>query len=182
MSKALRLSEKWFRRGLWLVAFVFAGFLIGLGGTVVDDLPKVEKPLRIEDFLDRPAADRLRATITQSEATAREARDALEQARLRRRVAEADTRTTRESFQNWLSTRRATQLADQDPEVIARTQALDRLKAAERVAEAAVQRQEQAATLEQTVAVFQLDQQAPARATVATSRPAARPVGQLAWQ
>ena len=29
MSKALRLSEKWFQRGLWLVALVFAGFLIG---------------------------------------------------------------------------------------------------------------------------------------------------------
>ena len=29
MSKALRLSEKWFRRGLWLVAVVFASFLIG---------------------------------------------------------------------------------------------------------------------------------------------------------
>ena len=25
MSKSLRLSEKWFRRGLWLVALVFAG-------------------------------------------------------------------------------------------------------------------------------------------------------------
>ena len=32
MSKALRLPEKWFRRGLWLVAVVFASFLIGLGG------------------------------------------------------------------------------------------------------------------------------------------------------
>ena len=64
MSKALRLSEKWFRRGLWLVAFVFAGFLVGLGGTIVSDLPKVEKPLRTEDFLDRAAADRLRAGKT----------------------------------------------------------------------------------------------------------------------
>ncbi|MDP2066717.1 MAG: hypothetical protein Q8K38_12195 [Burkholderiaceae bacterium] len=36
MSKALRLSEKWFRRGLWVVAVVFAGFLI--------------------DFINRPAA------------------------------------------------------------------------------------------------------------------------------
>ena len=63
MSKALRLSEKWFRRGLWLVAFVFAGFLIGLGGTLVNDLPKVEKPLQLDDFLDRAAANRLRATM-----------------------------------------------------------------------------------------------------------------------
>lgn len=143
MSKGLRLSEKWFRRGLWLVAIVFAGFLVGLGGTIVGDLPKVEKPLRTEDFLDKPAADRLRAGIRDAERTAREAQDALEQARLKRRVAEADTQTARESFQNWIATRRATQLADQDPEVIARTQALDRLKVAERNAQAAEQRQDQ---------------------------------------
>lgn len=143
MSKALRLSEKWFHRGLWLVAVVFAGFLIGLGGTVVGDLPKVEKPIGVEDFMDRAAADRLRAAIKQSEQTTREAQDALAQARLKRRVAEADTQTARESFQNWVATRRATQLSDQDPEVIARTQALDRLKVAERAAQAAEQRQEQ---------------------------------------
>ena len=61
MSKALRLSEKWFRRGLWLVALVFASFLIGLGGTVVGDLPKVEAPLQLDDFLDQAAAQQLRA-------------------------------------------------------------------------------------------------------------------------
>jgi predicted RNA-binding Zn-ribbon protein involved in translation (DUF1610 family) len=143
MSKSLRLSEKWFHRGLWLVAVVFAGFLIGLGGTVVGDLPKVEKPLRVEDFLDQPLADRLRAGIQQSERNAREAQDALEQARLKRRVAEADTQTGRESFQNWLATRRVTQLSEQDPEVIARTQSLDRLRQAERAAQGAEQRQDQ---------------------------------------
>ena len=63
MSKALRLSEKWFRRGLWLVAVVFAGFLIGLGGTIVGDLPKVETPLQVDDFLDRAEAEKLRAQI-----------------------------------------------------------------------------------------------------------------------
>ncbi len=31
MSKALRLSEKRLHRGLWLVAIVFAWFLVGLG-------------------------------------------------------------------------------------------------------------------------------------------------------
>ncbi|HEX2546468.1 MAG TPA: serine endopeptidase [Ramlibacter sp.] len=143
MSKSLRLSEKWFRRGLWLVAIVFAGFLVGLGGTLVGDLPKVEEPLGTDQFLDRAAAERLRAGIKEAERTARDAQDALEQARLKRRVAEADTQTARESFQNWIATRRATQLSDQDPEVIARTQAVDRLKQAERNAQAAEQRQDQ---------------------------------------
>jgi len=144
MSKALRLSEKWFHRGLWLVALVFAGFLIGLGGTVVGDLPKVERQLSVDDFLDRAAADRLRAGIQQADRAAHDAQEALEQARLRRRVAESDTQAARESFRNWLATRRATQRPDQDPELIARTEALDRLQAAERAAQATQQKQEQA--------------------------------------
>ena len=64
MSKALRLSEKWFRFGLWLVAFAFASFLIGLGGTVVRNLPQVEQTLDLEDFIDKPAADKARATCS----------------------------------------------------------------------------------------------------------------------
>ena len=63
MSKALRLSEKWFRRGLWLVAFVFASFLIGLGGTVVRNLPQVEHSYSLEDFIDRDAATQARNAI-----------------------------------------------------------------------------------------------------------------------
>ena len=63
MSKALRLSEKWFRFGLWIVAFVFASFLIGLGGTVVENLPKVEHRVTLENFIDKPAAERLRAEL-----------------------------------------------------------------------------------------------------------------------
>src|SRR5437867_7561156 len=115
MSKALRLSEKWFRRGLWLIAIVFAGFLIGLGGTVVGDLPKVEHAWSVDDFLDRPAAERLRGQINSSQRHAEDVQAALDQARLKHRVAQSDTQSARETFSNWLATRRATQLAEQDP-------------------------------------------------------------------
>lgn len=42
VNKSLRRTEKWSRRGLWLVALVFASFLIGLGSIVVKDLSKIE--------------------------------------------------------------------------------------------------------------------------------------------
>lgn len=42
MNNAIRLSEKWFVRALWLISLVFAFFLIGLGNAVVGDLPQVE--------------------------------------------------------------------------------------------------------------------------------------------
>ena len=136
MSKSLRLSEKWFRRGLWLVAFVFAGFLIGLGGTIVGDLPKVEPQVETNDFIDEPQADPLRQSIKAAERTQRDAQDALDQAELKLRTAQADTAAARESFDNWIATRSATQRSEQNPEVIARTRELDRLKKAEREAQA----------------------------------------------
>ena len=145
MSKSLRLSEKWFRRGLWLVALVFASFLIGLGGTIVGDLPQVETPLQVDDFLDKPAAQALRAQIRDAEQAGETAQTALEQAQLQRSKARSETQGERETFNNWLATRSATQQSDQDPEVIARTQSLDRLKLVERKTQQAVETQQQAA-------------------------------------
>lgn len=144
MGKALRLSEKWFRRGLWLVALVFAGFLIGLGGTIVGDLPKVEAPLRVDDFLDRTAAQALRGQVKEARQSEQDAQAALEQARLQRAKARSESQAERETFNNWLAARHATQRAEHDPEVIARTQALDALKGRERQAQQAVEAQEQA--------------------------------------
>ncbi|TAG27961.1 MAG: serine endopeptidase [Burkholderiales bacterium] len=145
MSKSLRLSEKWFRRGLWLVAFVFAGFLIGLGGTVVGDLPKVEKQLELDDYLDKPQAERLRNSIALAGRTERNSNEALDQARLKLDTARADANTARESFDAWIATRSATQRSEQDPQVLERTRELDRLKAAERSARAALEAQDKIA-------------------------------------
>ena len=128
MSKSLRLSEKWFRRGLWLVALVFASFLIGLGGTVVGDLPRVERALELDDFIDRAAAAPLRETIKAAEKTELAASRELEQISLQLSAAQQASANARETFGNWIATRRATAQPDQDTELIARTKALDALK------------------------------------------------------
>ena len=144
MSKALRLSEKWFHRGLWVVALVFAGFLIGLGGTIVGDLPKVEQRATLDDFMDRAAATQARQTAKEAERAGQQAREALDQAQLKLKIAQADSQSARETFGNWLATRRATERPEQDRELIERTARLDALKAAERSAQAAVEAQQQA--------------------------------------
>jgi len=145
MGKALRLSEKWFNRGLWLVALVFASFLIGLGGTLVGDLPRVEQRHTLEDFMDPAATARQRAAQDAAQLAQRQAQDALEQARLQQKVAQSDSQAARETFDNWLATRSVTQRSEQDAELLARTRALDGLRVRERVAEQQVQAQQQKA-------------------------------------
>jgi len=145
MSKALRLSEKWFRLGLWLVAVIFASFLIGLGGTVVENLPRVEQRYTLEDFIDKDAAASARAAIKQTQRAHQDAQEKLDQESLKLNAASANVATARETFDNWLATRNATQRAEQDSELLTRTQALDRLKAAERKALTKVEVQQQAA-------------------------------------
>ena len=145
MSKSLRLSEKWFRRGLWLVALVFASFLIGLGGTIVGDLPQVESQLELDDFLDRPQVQQLRAQLQAQHGAAEVAQTALEQAQLQRDKARSEVQSQRDGFNNWLAARSVTQRAEHDPEVLVRTRALDALQAAEQAQRRAVQAQQQAA-------------------------------------
>lgn len=143
MSKALRLSEKWFHRGLWLVALAFAGFLIGLGSKIVSNLNLVEAPLRREQFIDARQLAAVQQALDASQGALRAANLALEQARQRHKVAQSNTASSSETFNNWLATRRATARPDQDPELVARTRELDALKKAERAALALVQAEEQ---------------------------------------
>jgi predicted RNA-binding Zn-ribbon protein involved in translation (DUF1610 family) len=145
MSKSLRLSEKWFRRGLWLVALVFASFLIGLGGTIVGDLPQVETPLQLDDFLDQPKTQKLRDQAQEAREAEQNAQTALEQAQLQHSNARSATQAAHETFNNWLATRSATQRAAHDAEVLTRTQGLEVLKLAERNKQMAVEAQQQAA-------------------------------------
>ena len=144
MSKSLRLSEKWFRRGLWLVALVFASFLIGLGSAVVGDLPQVEDRLSLEQFLSDPQqTNTVRRQLQQSNTQQKQASEAREQAQLQWQEARSNTQAAQDSFRNWIATRSVTQRSEQDPEVIERTQALDGLRQAERNAQQSLQAQDQ---------------------------------------
>lgn len=143
MSKALRLPEKWFRRGLWLVALVFAWFLVGLGSLVVGDLPQVETAQSIENFMPPDQAAQVRLQQQTAERLRDQSTSALEQAELRYRSARTAYAAAREAFDNWVATRSATQRADQDAELLARTRTLDQLKEAERRAGVAVEAQQQ---------------------------------------
>ncbi len=143
MSKGLRLTEKWMQRGLWLVAFAFAAFLIGLGGQLVENMWDVEPQVAVEQFVDpvqhKAVNDEL-ALVEKNTVAAKERRD---QASQKHEVAKSNANLAQETFQNWVATRHATMRPDQDPELIARTRDVDALKAAERSALGAVETEDQ---------------------------------------
>ena len=134
-NKGIRLSEKWFQRGLWIIAVLFASFLIGIGALVVGDLPRVEKPVDAEEFMDQARLRPLRAAIKQDEAQQQDATEALQRANLDASHAQEAYNSERESFDTWIATRTATQQSSQDPEVLSRNHKLDELKAVQRAAE-----------------------------------------------
>lgn len=135
MTKGLRLSETWFQRGLWLIAVIFAGFLIGLGSLVVGDLPKVEKPLNPESFADQSRLGKERAALRGDRERIEDLQDEGTRTHLALDQARAATTAERESFQTWIATRSATQQSSENPEVLQRTRAVDAAKAAERIQE-----------------------------------------------
>jgi predicted RNA-binding Zn-ribbon protein involved in translation (DUF1610 family) len=140
MFKSLRVPEGLFRLLMWVVSFVFAGFLIGLGGRVIADLPRLESPLELDQFADQAALSSARADIRQLEVRERELSDQREQAGLAFTAVSNTYQSARSSYANWIQTRTATTDPSQDPEVLARTRELDKLKASEREAQATVER------------------------------------------
>ncbi|BAH38092.1 MAG TPA: hypothetical protein DGD08_06590 [Gemmatimonas aurantiaca] len=140
MFGSFRVPERLFAIAMWAVSIVFAGFLIGLGGKIVAELPGVEQSLQLPDFIDPTRLAPLhvkRDSLLQVERTTRDERDRAAQ---QHAVARNAYTSQRESFDAWVATRKATTDPAQDPEVLARTRGLDTLKAAEREAESRVEK------------------------------------------
>lgn len=135
MSKGSRLSETWFQRGLWLLAIIFAGFLIGLGRLIVADLPQVEKPVDAESFMDHSQLMATRAQLRADDEALKDNQDSLDRQKLTLQAATKEANNAKDTFSNWIATRSATQHANQDAEVISRTHQLDELKAKQRALE-----------------------------------------------
>jgi predicted RNA-binding Zn-ribbon protein involved in translation (DUF1610 family) len=141
MFKMLRAPEKLFALVMWIVSLAFASFLVGLGGKIVADLPRLEDRLRIEDFVTpRGALTPLRAEVEASEQRRREQGAQQQQARLALTAARNAFNAGRSAHNAWVSTRQATTDPAQDAELLRRTRDLDTLKAREREAETAVER------------------------------------------
>ena len=144
MSKGLRLTEKWLHRALWLVALVFASFLIGLGGKLVENLAYLEEPPSVEQFIEPAQLAAVRSAESQAATLQTLARERHDQAVAKHEVAESNTRSARATFDDWLATRRVTARPDQDNELISRTKSIEALQAEERRALGAVEAQRQA--------------------------------------
>src|SRR4051812_17839717 len=140
MLKSLRVPEKLFALAMWVVSILFASFLIGLGGKVVGDLPGVQQYVTPEQFLDSTRVRRLELARAPLLRDQRDLNAAQDRARLQLSAASNGYRARRESFSNWIATRRATTDPRQDPEVVSRTRELDALNASVRTAQAEADR------------------------------------------
>jgi predicted RNA-binding Zn-ribbon protein involved in translation (DUF1610 family) len=139
MLKSLRVPERLFQVAMWIVSLVFAGFLTGLGGQVVADLPRLEQAPALERFADQAALAQAHARIDQAQRQQSELRTRRERLQLELTAADNAYQSADETFRNWLSARTATTDPAQDPEVVRRTRGLDALKATQREAQARVE-------------------------------------------
>jgi predicted RNA-binding Zn-ribbon protein involved in translation (DUF1610 family) len=135
MFKSLRVPERLFSIAMWAVSLVFAGFLIGLGGKVVGELPGVNQSMQIEQFVDQAKAVPLG---TRADAIRREQND-VDNQRSRATLIVDSSRSTyqnrKEAYDNWRSTRTATSNPEQDPEGVARTREMQGLLAQQAAAQ-----------------------------------------------
>lgn len=143
MSRALRWSETWFRRGLWLLSLIFASFLIGLGGLIVGDLPQTHPAPAFDSLLAQPEAAQLQQRLKSVEREITDLEESLARDRLLLEAARNQTAAARDNLSAWLQTRQTTATATRDPDLLVRTRDLEVLKRSERDWEQRVEQQQQ---------------------------------------
>ncbi|MEP3345392.1 MAG: hypothetical protein ABJN34_11130 [Litoreibacter sp.] len=137
--KAVRRPLFWYKLSMWLMSFVIAGLLIQLGGKIMSDVPTAGKRISHVEFVETDKLDAVEVKIAGLETQQRVNEDAIEDARFRVDSFALDYKVQRDSFERWLRTRTAIGSSDQDPEVIKRVEAIERIKLEERTAAREIQ-------------------------------------------
>lgn len=138
LVKGVRAPERVYRGVLWLISIVFAAFIVGLGNLVIGDLPLVDQQVMSEPPAPTAEQQRIRQETSTIEVRRAAIDDQLEIARLQLEQAQAASRNGTDTFRAWIATRTATTDPAQDSELIARTRALEQLKANERNVESSI--------------------------------------------
>ena len=125
MLSPSRGPERLVRLGQWLVALLFAYFLIQVGGAVIADLPLLSKPPGLEQFLDRAEVSRLEAGLSPLESRRQALADQLQAVQRRQEEGQESYDRDKAAFENWRAARAVTAQSDQNPEVISRVRQLD---------------------------------------------------------
>lgn len=155
MFKSILAPERLFQLATWLVTFIFAGFLIGLGGKIVGELPGVDQSVTLDRFIDPAQLSRLTKATDSLNALQASISAEKERADLALTAQANAYQSKKEAFDNWIATRTATTDPKQDPEVVRRTRELDTLQVAQRAAEAVVEtRNAQALALSQELSTL----------------------------
>jgi hypothetical protein len=100
MFKFLRVPDRLFKLVMWVVSFVFAGFLLGLGGKIVADLPRMEEQLSQDQFADQAALRAARMEIRKLTEQQRQLDDEQARARLAQTAAANSYQSARSSYGN----------------------------------------------------------------------------------
>ena len=125
MLSPSRGPERLIRMGQWLIALLFAYFLIQVGSSLIADLPLLTKAPRQEQFVDRPRLEPLLSELKPLTQARDNLQGRLEGVRRKEEEAREAYATDKASFDNWRSARSATEQSSQNPEVIARVRQLD---------------------------------------------------------
>jgi hypothetical protein len=143
MLKSARVPERTYTVVMWLVSAIFAGFLIGFGSLIIDDLPRLDENITQEQFVDASAQTKVSQARKLLSARRDDLRARQADARLKVEQNSNAYASANETFETWIKTRTATTDPNQDPEVVRRTQALEVLKGSERAAQSVVEKLEE---------------------------------------
>jgi len=127
MLSPSRGPERLVRLGQWLIALLFAYFLIQVGGSLIADLPLLSNRPPQERFLDAARVGQLERQLQPLQQRRNQLQGEFDQLNERQRQAGEATAREQTSFDNWRAARSATEQSEQNPEVVARARQLDQL-------------------------------------------------------